>query len=157
MDRGSAGGDFFQAAHRLQAMYTVIDAEANVVLRTPIRNVAIARQVGHLIEMGPADLAQVARHTKISECSLRRKLETEGKSFSKIRDRARRRRLEKLPAEPNLAIKGVAYLLGCISTLALTVLLDTLSVRGRCSSSKQEVLSGAPNDWLHPRKSGFEL
>lgn len=96
----------------LAATRTVIVAEADLAVRTLTRKVAIARQVERLVEMGALELAQVARHLKLSERSLQRKLEMEGVSFSEIRDRARRKRLQQLLAEPNLAVKEVAYLLG---------------------------------------------
>lgn len=89
-----------------------VTAQAQLQLRLLDRPDAVAERVSQLIELGAIDIERVADQLHLGVRSLQRRLKDEGTSFGELRDAAQRRRAERLLAEPRMALKEVAYLLG---------------------------------------------
>lgn len=89
-----------------------VAAQAQLQLRLLDRPQALAGRVSHLIELGAVDVQRVADQLHLGVRSLQRRLKEEGTSFAELRDSGLRRRAERLLAEPRMALKEVAYLLG---------------------------------------------
>jgi len=89
-----------------------VAAQAQLQLQLLDRPQALAGRVSHLIELGAIDVQRVADQLHLGVRSLQRRLKDEGTSFGELRDGALRRRAERLLAEPRMALKEVAYLLG---------------------------------------------
>jgi len=98
------------AAHPV--IFEAVAAQAQHQLRLLDRPQDLAGRVSHLVELGAVDVQRVADQLQLGVRSLQRRLKDEGTSFAALRDGALRRRAARLLAEPRMALKEVAYLLG---------------------------------------------